>query len=440
VRKALVVARAEYLRAVRTKAFIIGIVLMPILMGAGFVIIGLAESIDEATDRHFAVIDRSGELYPALAVQVEERNRNQIWSDDEPPVQEDDRFLIERYEPEEAESYSMTLGDRVRDGELIGYLVIGKDLVAREGDDRVLDWHTQTPTYDDLPDWLESVINNEVRSQRMAASGLDPMAVAKVTQRVWVTEKGLARVTKAGKVKEAEKTDKVADMVVPLVLSIMIYMLVMMSAPQLMNNVLEEKMQKIAEVLVASVPPFELLLGKLMSALAVAMTLSVIYVGAGLVFVHTASNIPPTVPEALTAGVLLRFLFFEAVALVIYGSVFAALGSACTEIQDSQTLIGPAMLIFIMPMMFLGVVLKNPDSTVSRLISFFPPATPILMFLRSVVPPGVAVWELITAMVVAVLFALLCVKCGAKIFRVGLLSQGQTANYRQILRWVFEKS
>ena len=173
--------------------------------------------------------------------------------------------------------------------------------------------------------------------------------------------------------------------------------------------------------------------------LAVAMTLSVIYVGAGLIFVHTASNIPPTIPAALGAGVLLRFLFFEAVALVIYGSVFAALGSACTEIQDSQSLLGPAMLVFIMPMMFLGVVLKNPDGTVARLISFFPPATPILMFLRSTIPPGVEVWELIVAMLVTVVFALLCVKVGAKIFRVGLLAQGQTANYRQILRWVMSK-
>ena len=97
------------------------------------------------------------------------------------------------------------------------------------------------------------------------------------------------------------------------------------------------------------------------------------------------------------------------------------------------------MLIFVMPMMFLGVVWKNPSGTVSQLISFFPPATPILMFLRSTIPPGVAIWELIVAMVVTVVFALLCVKIGAKIFRVGLLAQGQTANYRQILRWVMSK-
>lgn len=440
MRKAFTVAKAEYLKAVKTKAFIIGVLLMPLLFGAGFIVVILAESVEDVSDKHFAVVDRSGELYGPLETAATERNLH-VFSEDEPDVQEDPKFIPERFEPDDGADPAVVLGDRVRNDELNGYLVIGKDLVAASGgDDRMLRWHTDTPTDEDVPDWAERVLNNVLQTLRLEAAGFDKSEIDRLTRREWVREMGLAEVDKkTGKVTAATDKDEVADLIIPLILAMLIYMMVMMSAPALMNNVLEEKMNKIAEVLIAAVSPFELLLGKLMSSIAMAATLTLIYVGAGLIFAHTVADVPQGVLDAMGPVVLLRLVLFQVLALVMAGAIFAALGAACSELQDAQTMVMPAMLLFITPMFFLGVVLKNPDGSVATALSFFPPATPIIMFLRSSVPPGVPLWQLLLSLVTTAIFALLCVQVGGKIFRIGLLSQGQAPSWRKLIAWVMAK-
>ncbi len=427
----------EYLRAVRTKAFIIGVLLMPLMFGGGIIAMALAEQAKDTADRHFVVVDESGVLLPMLAAALDERNEQSLFEDDE---QVDPRWVLEAYDPAaSAERMDVALSDRIENKEILGFLVIGPDIVDPDGADRRLAWYTDTPTYDDLADWLGATINNELRRLRFTEAGLDGTLVDHLSARERVNTLGLASVNEQGEVSEAEESNMAATVAIPIGLAMLLFMLVMMSTPALMNNVLEEKMQKIAEVLVSSVSPFGLLLGKLLSAVLVSLTLAILYVGAILLFVHNVDQVPAAIVDAISPGVLAWFVFFMLMALLIYGSIFSALGAACSEIQDAQTLMMPAMMVLIIPMMFLGPIIKSPDGALATALSYFPPATPVVMFLRISMPPGAEWWEITVAIVVMVIFTLGCVLAASKIFRIGILSQGQTPSYRKLVGWLVSR-
>jgi len=440
MRKTWIVARCEYLRAVRTKAFVIGVLLMPVMMGAGAIMFVLEQVVTDVEDRHFAIVDRTGQLEELIRTDSEARNASDVvWSDDDPPVQKDSRYLFEA--GGEGADVEADLAERVRDGDLLGYLVIGADVIgadksADRGPDRAIVWHTLNPAIQGVRSWLRSAVNDEIHERRRLATGIEWDVVAHVTRMTDVQTKGLPGVTSTGEVKEAEASNKIANMIIPVALMMMIYMLMLMNAPALMNNVLEEKMQKIAEVLVSAVSPFQLVLGKVISAVMVAMTLAVIYLGAALIMVHVIDEVPQQVRDALSPSLLAWFTFFLLMGLVILGSMCAALGAACSELRDAQSLMMPVILSVIVPLFFMMVVLKNPNGTVSQLVSYFPTATPLLMFLRVAIPPGVPWWELVLSVLLMLTFSTMCIFAGAKIFRVGILSQGQTPSLRKILGWI----
>ena len=133
------------------------------------------------------------------------------------------------------------------------------------------------------------------------------------------------------------------------------------------------------------------------------------------------------------------FLVFQLLALLIYGSIFSAVGAACTEIRDAQNMMFPAMLGMLVPMWVFMPILQSPNTAFSRLMSLIPPFTPMLMMLRISVPPGPPWWEIALGVVLTILFMLGCVWASAKIFRIGLLSQGQTPNFARLISWVFSR-
>jgi ABC-type Na+ efflux pump permease subunit len=207
-----------------------------------------------------------------------------------------------------------------------------------------------------------------------------------------------------------------------------------MAAPMLLNTVLEEKIQRISEILVSSVSPFELFLGKLLGNVFISWTLFIVYVGGGL-FVAGHYGALHLIPFALLGW----FLFFQLVALLIFGSMFSAIGAACNEMRDAQSMMTPAMLLVMLPMFVWFVVLKSPDSPFAVAISLFPPATPFLMMLRLAIPPGPALWEVLLAVPMTAGFTLLCVWAAGKVFRIGILAQGQTPSFRRLAQWIFSR-
>ena len=438
VTKTLVVARNEYINAVTSKAFIVGVALMPVFMCGAFAVQYFTRDQVDITDRKVAVVDRTGRLYDVIATQAAERNKTVFeQSESDPPKQIQPKFVIERYESDAAsdERADAALSERVRQGELFAFFMIDESVFAPgENTDPPLAYHTETPSYSALPNWLERTVNNEVKRVRMQELNVDPAALAAVNQFVPMRRFGLVDADEQGNVVDAMEENRAITFGVPFGGMMLMFMMVMTVAPTMLNNVLEEKMQKIAEFLVSSVSPFQLMMGKLLGAVGVALTLSVIYLGAAYslaVYYELDDRIPLTIYP--------WFMFFMLLALVIFGSIFSAIGAACSEIRDAQGLMTPVMLMVVIPMLCIGPVLDSPSSMFSRLVSLIPPATPMLMFIRIAIPPGPPVWEVILGVALALTFAVFCVWAAGRVFRIGILTQGQPATLRKLAQWVFAK-
>jgi len=424
VSKTLRVARTEFINLLRTKAFIISVVLMPVFMGGAILVQMLMKDRVDVAARKLAVIDRGGHFFTDLEEAAEARNQDRIFKNG--------KQVRPRFEPERAEDDVKALSERVRSGELWAYLVIGKDVLEGGGKHNNVRYHSQSPTYRDLSRWVQDVLNRKIRSHAIERVNITPEQVHQLNRRTSVQMYGLVTVTTTGRVEEAKEIDKITVYAVPMAAVILLFMLVMMAAPVQLNNILEEKMQRISEILVSSVSAFELFLGKLIGIVFVSWTLSVLYLG-GVSFLAHRFGFADSIP----VSIYFWFLLFQLLALLIYGSIFSGLGAACSELRDVQTMMMPAMLIVMIPMFVLTVVLREPNSTFSTVISLFPPATPFLMLMRVAIPPGPAAWELILSLVLTIGFTLFCVWGAARIFRIGILSQGQTPSYRKLFAWVF---
>jgi len=418
------VAWNEYLNIIRTKAFLISLVLMPVLMGGAIAVQALLQDKVDLSARRFAVVDESGGLLVALQRAADTRNSHGIYSRDGGRKQ-----VRPRFEPEAAENDAERLSGRVRSGEIFAYVIIGAGVIAGDGE---VAYHTGTPTYQDLPKWIREVLTAEVLRRRFEGRGISQELVRKLNRPVPLVQYGLAEVTETGEIREAEKVNKLLTFAVPAGAMFLLFMLVMMAAPALLNNVLEEKMQRISEVLISSVSPFELFLGKLLGTVLVSWTLSVLYLG-GITYVLHYFGLADSVPTSL----YLWFLFWQFLALMIFGSIFSGIGAACSELRDAQSMMMPAMLLVMIPMFTWITVLRQPESPFAVGMSLLPPCTPFLMMLRLAVPPGPQAWEIVVAVVLTLAFTLACVWAAGKVFRIGILAQGQAPSFRRLLRWVF---
>jgi ABC-2 type transport system permease protein len=435
--KTLAVARAEYLQAIRSKAFLIGVLAMPLIMGGSIVVQLLLKDQVDLTERTCAVVDPTGELWPVIEQAAETRNEEGIWEDDDGErKQRRPRIVFERHVPQAGEQTELLLSERVRDGELSGFLILGEAVLNPDAEvgERPADYHTDTPTFTELPDWLEGVINSEARRVRFEAADLNGELVAKLGSRVNVGTFGLASKSAEGQVEAGERENKGRTFGVPAGAMFLLFMLIMTSAPALMNQILEEKMQRISEVLVSAVSPFQLMMGKLMGGAFVSGTLGVLYVGAVAWATHHYG-----IGDFVPLSIYIWFFVLMLVALLMYGSVFSALGSACSELRDAQSMMMPAMMMIMIPLFAWTAILEAPNGTVARVLTFVPTATPMVLMLRVASAPGPPMWEVVVSMLFCLATTVFFVWASSKVFRIGVLSQGQAPSFRALIGWVFAK-
>ncbi len=434
MKKIFAIARAEFLQMVQSKSFLVGLIGMPLLMGGSLLFQAFVQDRVDLDDRHLAVVDPTGELWSVLEKANDRRTEEAIFelSASEKLEQKRPKFVIERYIPEPGERPDVTLSERVREGELQGFVLLDPSLLEEELSERPFDYHTGEPTFSELPDWVERVINDEVRDRRFAAAQMDRELAERLVRRVPIATFGLTSVNEDGTVEEAERDNDIRTFGIPFAGMMLLFMLVMTAAPQLMNQVLEEKMQRISEVLVSSVSPFELMMGKLLGSVVISLTLAVIYLG-GIYWATHHWNVGHFVP----IQTYLWFLVMMVFALLMYGSLFGALGSACSELRDAQSLMMPAMILIMIPMFALGVIIESPNGSMAVGLTYFPTATPMIFLFRLLAPPGPPMWELFAAMAMCVATTLALVWASGKIFRVGVLSQGQAPSFRKLVTWIF---
>lgn len=435
MRKILDVAIREYNAAVRTKAFIISVVAMPILMGGGIIAHGLFKDQVDLTPKQIAVIDHTGAIGKWLDTAAGLYNAKET-IDKESGKQNKPHIKIELVPaaPEgERDTQSLALSDRVRDKELNAWVEIGKDVI-QPGEDiqaAMVAYHSKGTIRDDQLRWLATEINNHVHDLRISAANIDKDTVRHLIAPVAVESLGLVSLDEAtGQVSSAQKTNEIATLLVPMAMMMLMFIMITIGTQPLLNAVLEEKMQRIAEVLLGSVTPFQLMMGKLLGTIGVSFTVAIIYLVGGYFTVEKLG-----VTDFIPYSILPWFFAYQTVAIFMFGAMFAAIGSACNDLKEAQSLMMPIWILVCAPLFVWFQVVREPMSKFATTLSLFPPCTPMLMLLRQCTPEGVPAWQPWAGIAAVIACTFLSVWVAGRIFRVGLLMQGQPPKLGEILRW-----
>ena len=459
--KILAVMAAEYAAFVKTKAFIITVVLMPVLMGGAiFMQIALKDKRD-IEDKKIVIVDKTeGQLLSErLKPLLEARNEKEIFNDEGKQIRP--KFLLVDYDggDKSDQDQQLELADKVRGKEILAYVIIGEKVfesdlsvlsafVGKDGMPNLdpdvkpefrVSYHSDA-AYSAVLDWLRKNITQVVQQHRFAQnSEVSKELIGKLLAPTPIVSKELAFVDDStGEVVLAGKDTKGAKTATGVILMFLMFMTVMVGAPNQLQVIVEEKMRRIAEVLVGSVSPFQLMMGKLLGATGITLTLSGIYLIGGW-FSASYMDLGIPVQTLLTPSIVLWFLFFSVLGVLMFGSVFIAIGAACSELKDAQNMMGPAMILMIFPMFVWFMVMKEPNGPVATVLSFFPFATPMLMTMRIAIPPGPpSIWHPILGAAGTVLATVFLVWAAGRVFRVGILMQGQAPKFRQLIRWIFQ--
>lgn len=434
MRKILRLTKREYLAAVKTKGFIIMLVLMPVLMGGSGIAMYLFRGQVDTSDKRVAVLDHSGILTGMLLKAVEERNRAAVY-DKETEKKIQPAYILDIIQTDATDPgrQRLELSDRIRRGELHAFLEIGPNVLHPKGEQNTfrIKYHARNAAVDNIRNWLNNTINPYLRTVRLADAGVDESRAGEILAWLQVEPMGLITVDEAtGEIQEARKTGEAEAILVPLVLFFLMFMLVMMGAMPLLQTTMEEKTQRIAEVLLGCLKPHEFMAGKVLGGLGVSLTGATFYVVGGVFFLRKiglASFIP--------FEVIPWFFVFLLLEIVMLGSLLAALGSACNDPKDAQNLTFPAMFPVFFPMFLLMPILQEPTSGFATWLSLIPLFTPMLMLLRIASPMGIPAWQPWVGLVGVVLLTGLGVWAGGRIFRVGILMQGGAPKLSKMLRW-----
>ena len=458
MRKVFVIASREYHAAVRTKSFIISMLMLPLMMGGSILMQLLLKDQVDTTAKRFVIVDRTpGEkLAGVLETGASQRNAKAT-RDPQTNKQIRPEFFVERVTPQsDASMQRFELSERVRKQEIFGFLEIGADVLkpspagpagpilsSRKGgeslnrtqvlpDGFVLRYQSNSPTYDEFYRWSEQMLNQAIWQSRCESAGISREKLAEIVQNVPLVVKSLARRNPAtGEIEEGRDENEIASILIPGGLMVLMFILILVGATPLMHGIVEEKMQRIAEVMLGSVRPFEMMLGKLLGMVAVSVTLSAVYLGGAY---WTANRYD--FAHFMSGQLIAWFLLYQMLAVLMFGSLFIAIGAACTDIRETQSMVWPVMLLVTIPMFIWINVVREPNSPFSTAVSFFPFATPMLMVIRLAVPPGVAWWQPFVGVLGVLATTLVCVWIGGRIFRLGILLQGKGANMGQLVKWV----
>jgi ABC-2 type transport system permease protein len=425
--KTLIVAASEFTTQTRSKAFLVGLMMMPVFMIVAMAVQKFTRDATDIKDRTFVVVDRTGALFAPLKAAADEWNAGARAGG----VQTAPLFLPTPATFADGDDQArVSLSDRVRRDEIFAFVEIPPDALNPATASR-LQYYSNHPAYRTLPAWLSNTVNREIVNLRFRDAAVDRALVNRLTRRVEISELGLVERGTAGAIKAAAPVDKVRTVGIPVGMMMILLFSMMSGAPQLLNSVIEEKMSRISEVLIGSITPYELMMGKLLGSMAVSLLLAVVYlVGATMVARHYGYG------DSIRVTDMAWLLLFLVLASFIFGAIFITIGAACSDLKDAQGMMTPAMILMMLPWMTWFSILNAPESRVSVGLSLFPTATPFLMLLRIMLPPGPPGWQIALSLVLTGLTSMAAVYAAGKIFRTGLLMQGKAATFGEMWKWV----
>jgi ABC-2 type transport system permease protein len=417
--KLWLIIKREYITRVKTKGFVIGTVIVPLLgVGVTLLIVFLVGHQSSQAMR-IAIVDEFGGIAPSVASGLDTRLSN-----GQPQFN-----VVESIDrPADPDAMQKDLRVKINAGALDGYLVIPADVRHS------VELHTKNAGNFSLLGPITSAVNEALVEARLNARGIH---VDNVRELVKSADLQVMKVTKEGESVEKGQTFGIA-----IALVILLYMSLLMYGIITMRSVLEEKTTRTMEVLISAVTPSQLLAGKILGVAGVAMTQFLIWgttvvllgsYGVAMAAMGGARSIMSGIHVPASLMICAVIYFF--CGYFLYSAMFAAVGAACSNEQDAQQLQWIAMAPLVFTMLIYSVVLNDSTSRLSVILSEIPFFSPVLMPLRVSLqtPP---LWQLALS-IVLLLFSIAVVVLGsAKIYRVGILMYGKRPTLPELMRWL----
>ncbi|MHA6247055.1 ABC transporter permease [Pontibacter sp. CAU 1760] len=447
--KIWLIIQREYLTRVRKKSFIIMTLLTPLLLATFMILPGLLISMSGDTET-VMVLDESGLFEGKL--------KNQ----------EDLQFIPLAGSLEQAKAV-------YQETDYTALLYIPAISIDAP-DDIVLYGQKNTSLQTQIR--LENVLEKEIENQRFLASGIDRATLDRIKAKIDLRTINLSE--------EGEKgNNAIVTSAAGVVSAVIIYFFIFLYGVQIMRGVIEEKTSRIVEVMISSVKPFQLMMGKIVGIAAVGLTQFLLWIVLSFIAVTGVSAVfgvdaAPSPAAQYAAGQMAAqgqeleeeeagevknpegeneiantildikqsfsnlnialifgcFLFYFLGGYLLYGSLFGAIGAAVDNETDTQQFMMPITIPLVISfIMSYSVVLKNPDGPVAFWMSVIPFTSPIVMMVR--VPFGVPAWELLLSMGLLVLGFIFTTWIASRIYRVGILMYGKKINYKELSKWLF---
>jgi ABC-2 type transport system permease protein len=416
VTRVVAVARREYLERVRSKAFLVTTVLGPLIMAAFMMGPGLLMQRQRGKPLRLAVVDVAGVLKQDVETALGDRRTEGG----------EQRFQVQAAPEGSPEQARAALNEKVLAGSLDGYLFFPPDALAES---RAEYYGKNVTNVMDLG-LMDSVVRDTFVARRLLGEGLAAERIAGLTRRPDVKR---IRVTESG-----SHEDRGGTFLLSMILLTMLYSSLAMWGAALMNGVIEEKTNRVVEVMVSAMPTTQLFFGKLAGVGAAGLTQFTIWASVTALISAVGGAMASAqgfqMPE-VSILVLVFFVVYFLLGYFLYGSLYMAVGASVNTVQEAQGLAFPVMMPLILGFIAFPVVLGSPDSALSVTLSLVPFFTPLLMFLRmtAVTPPA---WQIAASVAIMILTIGGLTWLAARVYRVGILMYGKRPTFPEILRWV----
>lgn len=475
--KVRTIAWREFKQTVFRPVFLLAIIGMPVLIGGILVLsVFLAATYEEAPlVGTIAVVDADGDLTEAA---TDEFSPSRIERDHKQQIQDSvDRMQsgaaskapdiggmpnlkrgeidihIERVSPDQTGPAHESLREKVREGQWLAAAVIDPSLLVprsllaeqhsttTEGDasshTRVVDDDSQPHQFvlfvaPDLKSehvrLIERRLGESVVRVRANRAGLDPDAAMAMLRR---PDSNTQRLLESGEETAETEMTRVVKQMIPMAFMGLIFLGVFASGNHLLMSTIEEKSNRVMEVLLSAASPMQLMTGKIFGHGAVGLLLVAVYGAVGI-----AGLIAASATHFIDALMFVYLTLYFFMGYFMVASMFAAVGAAVTDIREANTLITPAMLLVWIPWMLWFPISQDPNGAVGTVFSFVPPIMPFVMILRVCADEPVPLWQIPATIVWGYICVVAMMWMAAKIFRVGVLMYGKPPSPLQLIKWL----
>ncbi len=407
--KAFAVARWEYLEKVKSKAFLIGLFLTPMIMIGMGILPGFFAAQPDTSSRAIAVLAQDDRTAPILAERMQRTYKL--------PNGLPNYVMLPMIAPQgmSMAAWADTAVQRLEAGEFEGFIVLSPE-------DSVVEYRSKIVGDFEISSRIHETLHGILAERRVTELGLDRDILKKLNvpldvRMIKIAEKG----------KEGGGFEKV--FISAYVFLMMLFLLIMSSGQMLVRSMIEEKSNRIVEVLVSSCSPTDLMVGKVLGLSGLGLTQMAFW---ATIAVTVSAKFNMTFIEPTQAGLLVLYFILG---YLFYAAVFIAAGSPFNTEQEAQQITSYLVIFLILPIVLAIPAMKDPGAPWIKVLSFIPLLTPTMMALRiPILMPEW--WEIILTIVIMIVSIYFGMVAAGRIFRIGILSTGKTPGIKEIIRWI----